>query len=73
MWISCAKNSSRLVEERVDHYPYLFACYTVVWGGVVVYVIQLARRHRALRRELEELRQLMTREQRAPSRSATGS
>jgi CcmD family protein len=45
----------------VDHYPYLFACYAVVWGGVVLYVIQLARRHRALQRELDELRQLATR------------
>jgi CcmD family protein len=48
----------------VDHLPYLFACYTVVWAGVVVYVIQLARRHRALQRELEELRQLVAREPR---------
>jgi CcmD family protein len=48
----------------VDHYPYLFACYAVVWGGVVVYVIQLSRRHRALQRELDELRQLLEREAR---------
>ena len=45
----------------MEHLPYLFACYTVVWAGVVVYVIQLARRHRALQRELDELRQLVNR------------
>lgn len=48
----------------MDHFPYLFACYTVVWGGVVVYVFQLARRHRALQRELQELRDLVGRETR---------
>ena len=48
----------------MEHYPYLFACYAVVWGGIVIYVFQLARRHRALQRELDELRQLLARESR---------
>jgi CcmD family protein len=48
----------------VDHFPYLFACYAVVWGGVVLYVLRIARRHRALERELDELRQLLARNQR---------
>lgn len=40
---------------------YLFAAYTVVWLGLLVYVVSLARRNQALEREVEELRQLVHR------------
>jgi len=38
---------------------FLFAAYTVVWIGVVLYVVGLARRSRHLEREVEELRELL--------------
>jgi CcmD family protein len=38
---------------------YLFAAYTVVWLGVLLYVGALARRSRGLERELAELRHLL--------------
>ena len=37
---------------------FLFAAYSVVWLGVLVYVIGLARRSRNIERELHELREL---------------
>jgi len=42
---------------------FLFAAYAVVWIGVLVYVFGLARRSRNLEREVEELRQLLSRRQ----------
>lgn len=38
---------------------FLFAAYTVVWVGLFVYIVSLSRRTRALRREVEELRELL--------------
>lgn len=38
---------------------YLFAAYTVVWLGVLLYVTALARRSRNLERELTELQHLL--------------
>ena len=38
---------------------FLFAAYTVVWLGVLIYVVGLARRSRNLERELDELRALV--------------
>jgi CcmD family protein len=52
-----------------DHLPYLFAAYTVVWIGIVLYVMSLARRHRALERELDDLRHLLVRDE---TRRGTG-
>ncbi len=43
---------------------YLFAGYTAVWVMLFVYVQLLARRNRALEREIEELRALLGRNDR---------
>jgi len=43
---------------------FLFAAYTVVWLGVLIYVVGLARRSRNLERELSELRDLLHRAER---------
>ena len=40
---------------------YLFAAYSIVWVGLLVYVITLARRNHSLEREVEELRELLKR------------
>ena len=42
---------------------FLFAAYTIVWAGVLVYVVGLARRSRSLERDLDELRKLVSRRQ----------
>jgi CcmD family protein len=39
---------------------YLFAAYSLVWLGVLLYVTALARRSRNLERELSELRQILS-------------
>ena len=41
--------------------PYLFAAYTVVWLGIFVYLLRLARRSRELEEEVRELRRLLER------------
>jgi CcmD family protein len=46
----------------MEHFPYLFAAYTVVWTVIFVYVLSLDRRARKAERELDELkRSLATR------------
>ena len=40
----------------MDHFPYLFAAYSVVWLVIFFYVFSLDRRARKAERELEELR-----------------
>lgn len=40
---------------------FLFAAYSVVWGGLLIYVAFLARRTHALETEVEELRNLLSR------------
>lgn len=40
----------------MDHFPYLFAAYTVVWTVIFVYVLTLDRRARKAERELEALK-----------------
>jgi CcmD family protein len=45
----------------VDHFPYLFAAYTIVWIVVVAWVVTLDRRARRAEREVEELRRLVER------------
>jgi len=42
------------------HLSYLFAAYTLVWLGIFVYIVGLDRRSRALQREVQELKQLLT-------------
>ncbi|MBP1685026.1 MAG: hypothetical protein H6Q33_1169 [Deltaproteobacteria bacterium] len=44
---------------------FLFAAYTAVWVLLFLYILMVARRNRALQKELEELRQLL--ERRNPS------
>jgi CcmD family protein len=46
------------------HLSFLIAAYAVVWLGVLLYVTSLARRGRALEKELEELRELLSQRQR---------
>ena len=40
----------------MEHFPYLFAAYTVVWVVLFLYVLSLDRRARRAERELEELK-----------------
>jgi CcmD family protein len=44
---------------------FLFAAYTLVWLGVLLYVASLGRRSRALERELRELTELLERGRRS--------
>ena len=40
----------------MEHFPYLFAAYTVVWIVIFLYVLSLDRRARKAERELEEVK-----------------
>jgi CcmD family protein len=40
---------------------YLFAAYTVVWVGIVIYVLRLSRQNRELEEDVRELRRLLGR------------
>jgi CcmD family protein len=40
---------------------YLFAAYTAVFAGIALYVARLGRRTRELEREIESLRERLTR------------
>jgi CcmD family protein len=40
---------------------YLFAAYTVVWIGIVVYVARLSRQNQELEEDVRELRRLLGR------------
>jgi CcmD family protein len=42
---------------------FLFAAYTAVWVMLFLYIFVLARRNRLLEKEIEELRQLLRRQQ----------
>lgn len=43
----------------MDHFPYLFAAYAVVWTVLFAYVFSLDRRARRSEKDLEELRRLV--------------
>lgn len=43
----------------MDHFPYLFAAYAVVWTVLFLYVFSLDRRARRAEKELEELKRLI--------------
>jgi CcmD family protein len=43
----------------MDHFPYLFAAYSVVWMVLFLYVLSLDRRSRRAEKELQGLRQLL--------------
>jgi CcmD family protein len=45
----------------MTHFPYLFAAYAAVWGGLFVYLLRLERRSRELEEEVRELRRLLGR------------
>jgi CcmD family protein len=47
-----------------EHLPFLIAAYGIVWIGVLVYVVSLARRSRNLEREVEELQSLVSKQPR---------
>ena len=43
----------------MDHFPYLFAAYTVVWIVLFLYVLSLDRRSRRAEKQLEDLKRLI--------------
>jgi CcmD family protein len=45
----------------MDNLGFLFAAYTAVWLVLFAYVLVLARRNRALEKEIEDLRTLLQR------------
>jgi CcmD family protein len=49
----------------MDHFPYLFAAYAVVWLVLFAYVFSLDRRSRRAERELEDLKHRLD-ERRSP-------
>jgi CcmD family protein len=40
----------------MEHFPYLFAAYTIVWVVIFVYVLSIDRRARKAEKALDELR-----------------
>jgi CcmD family protein len=44
----------------MEHASFLIAAYAVVWIGLLLYVIGLARWSRNLERDIEELRELLS-------------
>jgi CcmD family protein len=54
----------------MEHFPYLFAAYTIVWVVLFLYVLSLDRRARRAEKDLEELKRiLVSRPGRADTRS----
>ncbi len=43
----------------MDHFPYLFAAYSVVWIVLFLYVLSIDRRSRRAEKELEGLQRLL--------------
>jgi len=43
---------------------FLFAANLAIWGGIVFYVFTLMKRHRALRRDLDLLKETLDKENR---------
>jgi len=46
----------------MNNLGYLFAAYTFIWVAVLAYVYFIARRQRALEKELQALREALPRE-----------
>lgn len=42
----------------MEHFPYLFAAYAIVWIGLFLYLLSLDRRSRRLERDLEEMKRI---------------
>jgi CcmD family protein len=45
-----------------DRFWFLFAAYGAIWTLLALFLVRLGRRHRALERELEELRTRLRRD-----------
>ena len=43
----------------MDNLIYLFAAYTIIWLGICVLVFSLIRREKQLRREIENLKEIV--------------
>lgn len=43
----------------MDHFPYLFAAYTIVWIVIFLYVLSIDRRGRRTEQALEDLKKLL--------------
>jgi CcmD family protein len=48
-----------------DHFWFLFGAYGAIWLLLALFLLRLGRRHRALERELQELRTRVAREPRS--------
>lgn len=46
---------------------FLFAAYAAIWVLLFLYIANIARRNRALQREIDELRELVNRQSDAPT------
>lgn len=53
----------------MEHFPYLFAAYTIVWIVLFLYILSLDRRGRRTERELEELKRRLGEERDADAAS----
>ena len=51
------------------HLSYLFAAFAVVWFGVLLYVVSLARRNRELQNDVEDLRAIVDQRNSGETRS----
>jgi CcmD family protein len=43
----------------MEHFPYLFAAYSLVWVVLFLYVLSLDRRSRRAEKELQSLKRLL--------------
>jgi CcmD family protein len=43
----------------MDNMTYLFAAYSVIWLGVLIYVFFLLRKEKQLRRDVESLKEMI--------------
>ena len=48
----------------MEHFPYLFAAFAIVWGVIFFYVLGLDRRARRAERDLEDIRQKLGKDER---------
>jgi CcmD family protein len=49
-----------------DRFWFLFSAYAAIWLLLALYLVRLGRQHRAIERELEDLRARLGRERSAP-------
>ena len=45
---------------NMEHFPYLFAAYTIVWLVIFFYVLSLDRRARRCERDVEDLKRRLS-------------